>query len=121
MNGKESCETYSQPRVWEKIAADGVFIKEVNLPTQYSIVPQHAHAYEHTTLVASGKLMVFDETGKHAVYEAPSAVYIPAGVKHMLMSLVADTVAYCIHNISRHGTVDIADENSIDNWEHVSL
>lgn len=86
-----------QPPVWEQDARDGVFIKMMHLKRMGMLVPQHAHQYAHTTLLAAGKLRVWREDVQMGDFEAPRSFWIEANVKHRFMSLVADTVAYCIH------------------------
>lgn len=93
-----------QPYGVEFHTADGVFIKEMHIPLAGTIVPQHAHSYDHTTMVAKGSLKVTAE-GVVIVYQAPAGIFIPARVKHMLESLEDDTIAYCIHRARDGGAV----------------
>lgn len=100
-----------QPPVWEHAAPDGVFIKQMYLRHSGTMVPQHAHVYAHTTMLAAGKLRVWKEGEFIGDFVAPAPIYIDAKVKHTLMALEDHTLAYCIHNTSRTGQVEIHAEH----------
>jgi quercetin dioxygenase-like cupin family protein len=93
--------------------ADGVFIKQMVIPRSGTIVPQHSHVYDHTTMLAKGILKVEVAGELAVVHYAPAAIFIRAGVKHLLTSLEDDTIAYCIHNVSRNGSVEVQEEHQI--------
>ena len=62
----------------------------------------HSHTYDHGTLLASGKMLVEeindnDEVISSKEFTAPTFVFIPKGVTHVLTSLEDNTVATCIH------------------------
>ena len=101
---KDECQPYGA----EYEAADGVWIKEMCIPKAGTIVPQHSHAYDHTSYLAKGSVEVEGHT-----YHAPFPIYIKAGVMHTFLSLQDDTLVLCIHNVSRTGAVQVAAENSI--------
>lgn len=89
--------TVEQPPVWETTASDGVFIKMLKLTKMGMIVPQHAHKYAHTTLLATGRLRMWKNDELVGDLDAPLAIEIEANVKHKFQSLLPDTVAFCIH------------------------
>lgn len=90
----------------EFTGADGVFFKEMRVPNAGTLIPQHSHAYDHTSYLVTGSVEV---DGKR--YDAPTPIYIPANQKHMFLTLVDDTFVLCVHNVSRTGSVEIAEEN----------
>lgn len=96
-----------QPYGNEYEAADGVWIKEMRIPHANTIVPQHSHEYDHTSYLATGRVLF---EGKE--YSAPYPFYIPAHKMHTFQSLTDDTLILCIHNISRSGIVEIHEENT---------
>jgi hypothetical protein len=103
-----------QPFGTEITTVDGIFIKEMHIPDQFTVVPQHSHRYDHTTMLAKG--MVGMKTGddhEWRVHVAPAAIFIKAGVKHTFQSLEPDTILYCIHNVSRTGHVEVAEVHEI--------
>jgi hypothetical protein len=62
----------------------------------------HSHTYDHGTLLASGKMLVEeindeDEVVSSKEFTAPTFVYIPKDITHVLTSLEDSTVATCIH------------------------
>lgn len=108
----ESCAVcIEQPPVWEHTASDGIFIKQMYLRHAGTLVPQHAHVYPHTTMLAQGRMRVWKEGVLLGDFVAPAPIFIEAQVKHALMSLEDHTLAYCIHNVSRTGQVEIHAEH----------
>lgn len=99
---------------WEFHCVDGVFVKQMHLPTANIVVPQHLHRYDHNTLLAAGKLRVWKRDEWIGDYFAPTCLFIEAHTPHTFMSLADNTVAYCIHNVSRSGgAVDIVGEHQL--------
>lgn len=113
---KGDCDTcleraVNQPFGVEMVMADGVFIKQMIIPDAGTIVPQHAHKYDHTSLLATGSVRVMVSGKDLGVRSAPDAIFIKAGVMHMFEALEAGTQIYCIHNVSRTGSIEIEAEN----------
>jgi mannose-6-phosphate isomerase-like protein (cupin superfamily) len=83
----------------------GVYAKETRIPAGYVLV-QHAHKYDHLSILASGSVeMVVD--GVKSVVEAPACLTIAAGKHHGIKSLT-DVVWYCVH------ATDCTDEDKVD-------
>lgn len=101
---KAECQPYGA----EYIAADGVFIKEMMIPKAGTIVPQHSHAYDHTSYLAKGSVLFEDKR-----YDAPFPIYVPAFKKHTFTSLEDNTLVLCIHNVSRKGEVEVHEEHHL--------
>jgi quercetin dioxygenase-like cupin family protein len=75
----------------------------------------HTHSFDHLTLLASGTLKV-TANGKETVFEAPNMIYINKDVRHELVALEDNTVAYCIHALrDGNGVDDILDPEMIPN------
>lgn len=108
----ESCQICEQPPDWEHISVDGVFIKQMYLKEPGTMVPQHAHRYDHTSMLATGSVRMWKEGLFVADFVAPAPIFIKAGVKHMFQSLEANTLIYCIHN-ARAGRVEIVAEHQL--------
>lgn len=94
--------------------ADGVFVKQMVVPHAQTIVPQHAHAYAHLTMLAKGSMEVWAEAAFLGRFQAPAPIYIEANVKHSFLTLEDDTIAYCIHRTDRTGAIEIAELNSLE-------
>lgn len=102
-----------QPYGVEIKMSDDVFIKQMAIPRAGTIVPQHSHAYDHTSMLAVGSIRVWEDDVLRGDFHAPTGLLIRAGTKHRFESLVDNTVVYCIHNVSRTGDVDIHDEHHL--------
>jgi hypothetical protein len=94
--------------------ADGVWIKSMVIPRAMTVLPQHAHVHDHTTLVTNGSVRVWQDGKELGDFEAPAGIFIRAGVKHLFVTLEDGTVIYCIHNIARSGVVEIAEEHQVE-------
>lgn len=103
-----------QPPDWEFVGVDGIFIKMMPLPNPGMAVPQHAHTYDHYTMLASGGLAVWADGVKMGEFDAPKPILIKAGVKHLLISTKPNTVAYCIHNLHGEDAVSIEEEHTLE-------
>lgn len=102
-----------QPPVVEIHMADEVFIKQMLIAKAGTFIPQHTHTYDHTSMLAVGRVRVWAGDAEPHDYTAPTGFLIAAGVKHTFLALEDNTIVYCIHNVSRTGEVDILDEHSI--------
>jgi quercetin dioxygenase-like cupin family protein len=103
-----------QPEYVEHYTADNVYIMQINIPKKDSLVPQHSHAYDHMTILAKGSVRIWEDGVDKGIRTAPSSIFIKAGVKHTFCTFEDDTLLYCIHNISRTGKVEIAEEHLLD-------
>jgi len=97
---------------------DGIFIKQMSMVSTGTFVPQHSHAYAHSSMLASGSVRVWQNDELKGDFKAPIPINIPAGVKHTFMSLEPNTVVYCIHRIDRSGHVEI-DEHAVEVSQHI--
>jgi quercetin dioxygenase-like cupin family protein len=94
---------------------DHVFLKQFIVPRP-SIWPQHAHAYEHLTMLVRGEIKIWrsDLSSELGSYKAPSGITIPAGVRHTIVTIVPDTEYWCVHNVMRKEIVELLDEDLAD-------
>lgn len=102
-----------QPHCVEHFTADGVYVRQIVVKKKGSLIPQHAHAYDHLTMIVKGSVKVWEDGVPKDDRKAPDSIYIKAGTKHGFLTLEADTILYCIHNVSRTGQVEISDEHQI--------
>ena len=111
-----SCEVCEicQPSIWEHTSVDGVFIKQMYLKDAGTLIPQHAHQYDHTSMLAKGRIRAWADGELMGEFEAPYPIFIKAKVKHRFLSLEPDTLIYCIHNVSRTGSIQIHAEHQLD-------
>lgn len=104
------CQACEQPPNWEHIAPDGIFIKQMLLKEAGTLIPQHAHAYDHTSMLAKGRVRAWVGDELMGEFEAPAPIFIKARVKHTFLSLEPDTLIYCIHR----STPVIVEEHQFD-------
>lgn len=100
-----------QPPLWEHTSVDGIFIKQMLLKAAGTAIPQHAHAYDHTSMLARGRIRAWSGDELMGEFEAPCPIFIKAHIKHTFLSLENDTLIYCIHNAGRTGAVEVVEEH----------
>ena len=88
------------------VAVDGICIKQFTLEKAGHAIGQHAHTYDHHSMVALGSVRVWADGKLVGDFSAPSPVFIKAGTQHQIMALEDGVVFYCIHNL--HGEDDIS-------------
>jgi quercetin dioxygenase-like cupin family protein len=77
----------------------GIYYKVWTVPDAGTLIPQHAHAYDHLTALLQGAVRVLHEDGElSGEYHAPDTIHIAARQKHSFLTLTGDTVLACIHN-----------------------
>ena len=94
--------------------ADGIGIKQMHAPKKGVEIPQHSHCYDHTSMLARGKVALYANGVYQGVFRAPCGILIKAGVKHKFLILEDDTIIYCIHNVSRTGEIDVQEEHELE-------
>lgn len=72
----------------------GVYAKRILMNTG-DIFASHTHTYDHISIVARGKVSVFDGR-EHRVYTAGDAVTIEKNIPHSVEALEPSTW-FCIH------------------------
>lgn len=102
-----------QPFGIEVTTVDGIFIKQMHIPNAGTVVPQHSHVWDHTSLLAHGSVFVWKDGKLDQRYDAPRAITIKAGVKHTFQSLENDTIIYCIHNLHSEDKIAILSEHDL--------
>lgn len=102
-----------QPYGVEMHMADDVFIKEMHIPKAGTYIPQHSHVYGHTSMLALGSIRVWKDGVFHGDFKAPAGLFIEAGTKHTFLSLVDETIVYCIHNTSRADLIEVLEEHHL--------
>lgn len=85
---------------------DNVYTKVFVAKKAGTFIGQHAHKYDHGTLVAAGVMRVFINGKWIGDFKAGEMIPVMSGKHHVLMALEDDTVAACIHNA--HGEAEPA-------------
>lgn len=108
---KTSGLTLVQADEQDFVIADDLFVKVIPIPAAGSIVPQHAHRYDHVTFLARGALYAWVDGRLIGRFDAPKALVIAAGCKHTFQTVEDDTTILCIHNAMRPDVAAIVAEN----------
>lgn len=102
-----------QPESVEIKMADGIFVKSYLIHRAGTFIPQHAHKHEHLTMLAAGSIAAWKDGHYLGTFTAPAGIVIEANSKHTFEALVDNCLLYCIHNISRTGDAEIAEEHQL--------
>lgn len=105
---------FRQPHGVEIKMADGIFVKQMILDAAGTVVPQHSHTYEHLSMLALGRILVWKDGIFFGEFSAPTGIPIAAHAKHTFVSISDQVIIYCIHNIERSGEVDIHAEHQLE-------
>jgi hypothetical protein len=100
-----ACGIIEQPYGVEIHSTDGIFIKQMVIPTAGTLVPQHSHTFDHLSMLATGAVRVWKDGVLVGDKVAPCGITIVAGSKHAFLALEDRTTIYCIHNL--HGANDV--------------
>ena len=104
-----------QPETIDIKIVDGIFVKSMHFLYAGMFVPQHAHAFEHLSFVASGAVRVEADGVTIGDFAAPVGIVIKARVKHLFTTLAPNTVVLCIHNVANSdGEIAIHEEHHLD-------
>lgn len=77
----------------------GIFAKRHVLPVAGTYVPQHAHAYDHLSVITAGGMRAWCDGALLGDFYAPHELRIGAHTKHVFMSLADATSFYCLHSV----------------------
>jgi hypothetical protein len=98
---------------YEVTTADGVWIKQYHFPACGSIVAQHAHVWDHTTMIATGAVYLWKDGALDGKHVAPTCLFIKAGVRHTFQTVADDTAILCIHNALHPQVAAVLDEHRV--------
>jgi quercetin dioxygenase-like cupin family protein len=84
---------------------DNVFVKMHRFINAGDTHEGHAHAFDHITLLATGKVLMKHDNGQQE-FTAPHLIVTPKGITHQFTALEPGTVFCCIHAIRDGSEVD---------------
>lgn len=102
-----------QPPIVEIHTADGLFIKQMYIAQAFTLIPQHSHAWDHTSMLATGSVRLWADGVLQGDFTAPTGILIKSGVKHLFQSLEDGTTVYCIHNLHGEDAVKVLAEHQL--------
>ena len=94
------------------ITAD-LFVKWHRIPKAETILPQHSHSYAHVSVIAYGRVDLWEENQWCGTFHAPCSVKIAAKRKHLFVTKEDDTIILCIHRTDKFSEPEIHEENSL--------
>jgi len=77
----------------------GFYFRSIMLESEGDAIPQHMHAYDHATLVCSGRARLWVDGEWIRDIEAGHAVEVKANKSHVFQALSPKTMLSCIHNV----------------------
>lgn len=102
-----------QPHDVNIYADDDLFCKLMGPLKAGTYLPQHAHEYDHVTLLLVGSVDIQVNDGPLVRHHAPKAIPIRAGTKHLFKALVDGTMVACVHNLHGKGYPAVRDEHKL--------
>lgn len=93
--------------------ADGIAVVMTTVRYAGTMLPQHSHKYPHISVIASGSVGVWKDGVHIGEFAAKSHLVIEANAKHLFITLADDTTTLCIHNVGRHGEIEMIEEHQI--------
>ena len=84
---------------------DNIFVKMHYFENTGDTHHGHAHAFDHITLLARGKVLMKHDNGEQE-FVAPHLIVTPKGIVHQFTALEPHTIFCCIHAIRDGDEVD---------------
>ncbi len=94
----------------------GVYIRTWVVADRGTLLPQHAHQFDHVSYIVSGVVRAWRGGELMGDFAGPNALKIEAGVLHQFLTLTDRCVIACVHNADR---AEADDEPAIA--EHAQL
>lgn len=113
MSEVEIVRAEQQPITTDLRMADGVFAKTMVIHKAGTLIPQHAHRYDHVSVLVRGSVRLWRDGVLYGDAVAPVGITIEAEVKHLFQSLEDDTIVLCVHDIRDGEGVEIAEEHHL--------
>ena len=73
-----------------------VWLAQHHLPISGMEIAGHAHSFDHASLLVQGRVKVQIEGEDWKEFQAPTFIVIRANLNHRIVSLVDDTIWYCV-------------------------
>jgi hypothetical protein len=106
----------NQPYTISLTIFGGIYYRVWSVPDAGTIIPQHAHKWNHITALLRGSVRVLSDGELMGDFTAPATLKIPALRMHEFHTLTPCEFA-CIHNADRadpDGEPPIAAENHLE-------
>lgn len=90
-----------------------LFVKWYRVPKKGTFLPQHAHSYDHITVLAAGGVTIWQDGKLLGNRHAPASLIVPALAKHTFCTLDDDVVLLCVHRIFDGADPEVIEENHL--------
>lgn len=80
--------------------SDGTYVKAYRIARANTGLPQHSHAYSHTSYIATGSVKVWADGAFLGIVKAPDGILIRAHSLHFFQTLEPNTTILCIHALT---------------------
>ena len=98
---------------FEIATVDGMYIRQEVIPAR-TMRPQHAHVFDHSSLLARGRAILWRDDKPEEMLVAPAVIVIKAGQKHAFQALGEDVLLYCLHNLHGREWVEVLEEHDLN-------
>jgi len=106
-----------QPEQVECAIYAGLFVKTWAVQDAGTLLPQHAHEFDHLTLVIRGKVRAWRDGELLGTFRAGAMIRIPANALHQFLTMEPDCMLACIHNVDHIE----GDEPAVAQEHHILL
>jgi GNAT superfamily N-acetyltransferase len=94
--------------------SDGTFVKAYKVRRANTGLPQHSHAYSHTSYIATGSVKAWKDGQYVGTVVAPDGILIEAHAKHFFQTLEDNTTILCIHSLADGDEPEIEDHHVVE-------
>ena len=105
--------TIPQPRTVDMTTCDEIFIKQIEIDHAGTLVPQHSHVYDHTTVLVRGSIQVWCDGEFLGDFTGPKMIEIKRGTKHKFLTLTDNVTLLCIHNAMHPDVAAVLEEHDL--------
>lgn len=95
-------------------SSDDIMFLPIIVPLKGTKIPQHVHAFDHTTMITKGSVRVWVEDKLLGDFKEDAFIEIKAHKAHKFETLEDNTKICCVHNISKTGKVEIEAEHQLE-------
>ncbi len=78
----------------------GCLVKTWHVPFVGTLIENHVHAWDHLTILMSGRVRVFAGGIEQGVFDAPALIKIAANTPHCMTSLTDGVTLACVHALT---------------------
>jgi mannose-6-phosphate isomerase-like protein (cupin superfamily) len=76
----------------------GIYALTWTVPDRGTLLPQHAHRFDHVSFIVSGVVRVWCDGELLGEFAGPHALKIPARSLHSFLTMSDNVTILCIHN-----------------------